>query len=356
MDQRMNIAIFLPNWIGDVVMATPALRALRARYRDARLVAVCRPYVVGVVEGSPWFDGHLFLNARGPWAQRWPAVAWQVHRAKTELAVLFPNSFRTGLIAWLGRCRQRIGFDRYLRGGMLTKALTPARTPDGTLKPSPVIDDYNRLAQAAGCAWPGYRIELFTTPADEAAADDVWEKFRFDPGQEVVCLNPGAAFGAAKHWPAESFAQLARDLVQLRGASVLVLCGPTEREQARRIVQLANQPGVYSLADEPLSLGLTKALVRRATLLVTTDSGPRHFAAAFDRPVVSLYGPTFIDWTRTYFGREINLQEKVPCGPCQLRICPLDHACMKLLSPQKVLAAVQQLLARPTVRAERKAS
>ena len=93
-----------------------------------------------------------------------------------------------------------------------------------------------------------------------------------------------------------------------------------------------------------MSLGLTKALVRRCTLLVTTDSGPRHFAAAFDRPVVSLFGPTFVDWTKTFFDKEICLQVKVPCGPCQLRVCPTDHACMKLLTPEAVLAAAQQLL------------
>jgi heptosyltransferase-2 len=122
------------------------------------------------------------------------------------------------------------------------------------------------------------------------------------------------------------------------------LCGPNEREQARKIAQLSDRPAVCSLADEPLSLGLTKALIRRCTLLVTTDSGPRHFAAAFDRPVVSLFGPTFIAWTRTYFAKEICLQVKVPCGPCQLRVCPTDHACMKLLSPEQVFAAVQQLL------------
>ncbi len=351
----MNIAIFLPNWIGDVVMATPALCALRETFADARIIAVCRPYVVGVIEGSPWFDAHLFLGPGGPWAQRWPAVAGELNRARVDLAVLFPNSFRTGLVAWLGRCKKRIGFDRYLRGGLLTRALTPTRHANGTIKPSPVIDDYNRLAQAAGCTWPGYRMELYTMPDDEAAADHVWNKFGFG-GSEVICLNPGAAFGAAKFWPAESFAQLAQQLVETRGARVLVLCGPSEREQARRIAQLANRPGIHSLADEPLSLGLTKALIRRSALLVTTDSGPRHFAAAFGRPVVSLFGPTFIDWTRTYFGKEIMLQEKVPCGPCQLRVCPLDHACMQLLSPRRVLAAVQDLLAQPAVVAERKAS
>jgi heptosyltransferase-2 len=250
-------------------------------------------------------------------------------------------------IAWLGGCKERIGFRRYGRGWMLSKALEPVRDADGRFKPVPIIDDYNRLAEAAGCPAPGHRLELFTTPADEAAADAVWQKFQLHPGQEVICLNPGAAFGAAKFWPAASFARLAQELVELRGARVVVLCGPSERGQARNIVKLAQRPQVVSLADEPLSLGLTRAVIRRCSLLVTTDSGPRHFAAAFNRPVVSLFGPTFIAWTETYFDRAIHLQKAVPCGPCQLRVCPTDHACMNLLTPREVLGAVQTLLARP---------
>src|SRR5207245_3103272 len=150
----------------------------------------------------------------------------------------------------------------------------------------------------------------------------------------------------SKHWPAESFARLAQDLVDWRQCKVLVLCGPAERDLAHEIATLAARPGVGSLADEPLSLGLTKALVRRSSLLVTTDSGPRHFAAAFDRPVVTLFGPTHIAWTETYFARAIHLQKSVPCGPCQLRVCPLDHRCMKELMPAEVLAAATDLLTR----------
>lgn len=341
----MNLAIFLPNWIGDVVMATPAIRALCSYFKPARCIAVCRPYVVDVLGGSSWFDAHLFLERQGPWSHRWPSVAWQLKREKIDLAVLLPNSFRTGLVAWLAGCKRRVGFNRYGRGGLLTDRLEPLRDADGNFTPCPIIDDYNRLAEAAGCQAPGHRMELFTTPSDEMAADVVWQKFGFDQGDDVICLNPGAAFGAAKFWPADSFARLAQDLVDTRGAKVLVLCGPNEREQARSIAMLARRSHVFSLADEALSLGLTKALIRRCSLLVTTDSGPRHFAAAFDRPVVSLFGPTFIDWTQTYFAREIHLQKKVPCGPCQLRICPTDHACMKLLTPEEVLAAVRKVAA-----------
>jgi heptosyltransferase-2 len=339
----MNLAIFLPNWIGDVVMATPAIRALRTQYARVRSIAVCRPYVKGVLEGSPWFDDFVFLDRTGPWSQRWSAVAWKLRREKIDVTVLMPNSFRSALTAWLGGCKRRIGFHRDGRGWLLTDRLASIRDGQGRFKPTPIIDDYNRLAEAAGCPSPGHRMELFTTIVDEAAADAVYRKFNLS-GSEVVCFNPGAAFGAAKFWPIESFAKLAQDLVETRGCKVLILCGPSERDQARTIARRADRPGVYSLADEPLSLGLTKALIRRCTLLVTTDSGPRHFAAAFDRPVVSLFGPTFIDWTRTYFAKEICLQVKVPCGPCQLRVCSTDHACMKLLSPEQVFAAVQQLL------------
>ena len=117
-------------------------------------------------------------------------------------------------------------------------------------------------------------MELFTTPINEQAADQVWDKFHLSSRDEVICLNPGAAFGAAKHWHVEHFARLAQDVADQRGSGVLVLCGPGEREMARRIARLAARITVHTLADEPLSLGLTKALVRRSSLLVTTDSGP----------------------------------------------------------------------------------
>ena len=115
-------------------------------------------------------------------------------------------------------------------------------------------------------------------------------------------------------------------------------------------------------ADEPLSLGLTKALVRRCALLVTTDSGPRHFAAAFDRPVLTLFGPTHIAWTETYFAKAKHLQKAVPCGPCQKRVCHTDHACMRLITPEEVFAEAGALLAKhgttpfPQGHAHRKAS
>jgi heptosyltransferase-2 len=342
----MRLAVFLPNWVGDAVMATPALRALREHFAGAHMIGVLKPYVAGVLEAAPWLDELVFLDSSGPWSRRWPAVARVLRREPIDLAVLFPNSFRSALVARLGGCRRCIGYLRYARGPLLTHRLAPVRDQHGRLTPSPTIDAYNRLALAAGCPRPSYRLELFTTARDEAAADAVWERARLADYSEIVCLNPGAAFGSAKFWPAEYFARLARDLAQRRGSGVLVLCGPGERAVAREIADRAAHPAVHSLGDHPLSLGLTKACVRRCDLLVTTDSGPRHFGIAFDRPVLTLFGPTHIAWTETYHARSVHLQKRVPCGPCQLRVCPLDHRCMKELTPGEVFAAATELLRR----------
>ncbi len=169
----------------------------------------------------------------------------------------------------------------------------------------------------------------------------------------MLCLNPGAAFGASKCWPTEHFATLARALAAQRDLRVVILCGPAERIVCRQIAAIARHPGVIALADQVapsrhgglnLSLGLTKACVRRAALLVTTDSGPRHFAAAFDRPVLTLFGPTHIAWTETYHPAARHLQLQVECGPCQRRLCPLDHRCMRELDPGTVFTAVCDLL------------
>lgn len=345
-----TLALFLPNWIGDVVMATPAVRALRTTFPAAEFVAVCKPYVADTLAGSPWFDATVSFDKTGPAGHRfWPTV----HRLRTlgtDAAVLFPNSFRPALAARLAGCATVVGFARYGRDALLTHRLYPARDATGKPKPVPAVDDYNRLAVRLGTPAPGHRLELFTTPADEQTAAAAWAALGLGRFRRVVGLNPGGAFGAAKHWPVNHFAELARRVTDRADTGVLVLCGPAERDEARAIADGAARPGrVVTAAELPLSIGLTKALVRRLSLLVTTDSGPRHFAAAFDVPVVTLFGPTHIGWTETYFAQARHLQRPVPCGPCQQRVCPLGHHhCMSELMPADVLAAADALLPPPT--------
>src|SRR5436305_4265524 len=155
----MNVAVFLPSWVGDAVMATPAVRALRHHFRGSRLVGVARPYVAGVFEGCDWFD-HLLLTPRS-WAGGVFGIARRLRRLDVELAVLLPNSLRPALAAWLAGCRRRVGYARYGRSLLLTDALAPARDEHGRLLVSPLLDAYNRLAEHVGCPPPDRHLELF---------------------------------------------------------------------------------------------------------------------------------------------------------------------------------------------------
>jgi heptosyltransferase-2 len=342
----MKIAVFCPNLIGDTVMATPTFRALRRRFPQARLTAIIRPQVAPVLDGTTWFDAIVRSHHRSTNREERPrAVVRRLHEERPDVAVLLPNSFRSAWMAWMARIPRRIGYIRYGRGLLLTDGLRPPRDAAGKFVPTPIVEYYLALARVLGCSGESLQLELGTTPLDEAAADRAWAELGLRADRPVVCLNTGGAFGPAKNWPEASFGLVARRLADERGASVLVLCGPAERDSAREIVRLANHPAVVSLADQPLGLGLSKACVRRASLLITTDSGPRHFAAAFRTPVITLFGPTHIAWTRTYHPQAIHLYHPVPCGPCQRPVCPEGHhRCMRDLTPESVIQAALRFL------------
>jgi len=344
----MKLGIFLPNWIGDAVMATPTLRALSRHFGSGvPLIGVGRPAIAEALAGTPWLTEFIRFDPRsGDRAQRAWSVVGRLRAQQLDQVVLLTNSWRTASLAWASGARRRLGFARDLRRWFLTDCLT-APTQGGKYLPTPALDEYLRLAYALGCPPENPRLELATSGVDEQAADRVWADLRLPADNRVAVINSSGAFGAAKLWPSEYFGQLARWLVDSRGLSVLVICGPAEREIARQIVAVADRPEVVSLADQKGSLGLSKACVRRARLLITTDSGPRHFAAAFGVPVVTLFGPTHQAWSDTHYAGELALQHAVPCGPCQERVCPLSHhRCMRDLSVETVTAGVDRWLHR----------
>jgi heptosyltransferase-2 len=342
----MNLGIFLPNWIGDAVMATPTLRALRKQFpRPARLVGVLRPYVAEVLAGTSWLDELIVYDPKRRSGEHssWSLVR-ELRRRRLDAVVLLTNSLRTAAIAWLAGAHRRVGYVRYGRGVLLTDPLYPPRT-GGKLAPVSAVDYYLELAYYLGCPTESRRLELATLAEDERAADRVWEKLGLSRAGRVVAFNTGGAYGAAKRWPSEHCAALARRVAEELDAAALVLCGPSERETAAEIERQASHPRVKSLAGEPLGLGLSKACIRRADAMVTTDSGPRHFAAAFGTPTVSLYGPTDPAWSVNYNPRAIDLRLSLACSPCGRRACPLKHhACMNELAPDQVFSAVAQLL------------
>jgi heptosyltransferase-2 len=269
-----------------------------------------------------------------------------LRQRRLDVAVLLPNSFRVAAMAWLAEIPRRIGYVRYARDWLLTDRLNYPRDSKNRRVPTPILESYIQVARLLGCPVESMQLELCTTSHDEAAADCALEAVGIALGESVLCLNTGGAYGPAKNWPITYFAQLARRLTEETGTWVVILCGPNERESAREAAYLANHPRVKSLADQTLGIGLSKACIRRASLLITTDSGPRHFAAAFHTPVITLFGPTHIAWTRTHHPQAWHMFYPVDCGPCQKRVCPEGHhRCMRALTPESVLTVALRVLA-----------
>jgi heptosyltransferase-2 len=328
-------------------MATPALRALRKHVGGGELVGVMRPYVADVLAGSDRLDDEILYEKGSrrrtnvPARLRWPAVRARLREARLDAVVLLTNSFRTAWMAYASGARERIGWAGNFRSPLLTTRVYSPRRRGRRLR-LPAVSAYLQLAEAAGAGPESIELQLGTTVADEQAADAVWKRLGLPQGAEVAVLNTGGAFGAAKDWPAERFARLAEQLVTRHDCWVLVNCGPAERRVASEIVTRANHPRVMSLADEPeLPVGLTKSVIRRARMLVSTDSGPRFFGIAFGVPTVTLFGPTSVELTRTGAPHDVGLSQGLACQPCMARVGPLGHhRCMRDLGVDRVLAAV----------------
>jgi heptosyltransferase-2 len=337
----MRLGVILPNWVGDVVMATPALRALRKLAGDGTLVGIMRPYVASVLAGTDWLDEVvLYEKKQGRQARE------RLQAAKLDAIVLLTNSLRTGWMAWRSGARERVGMAGNLRSPLLTTKVYSPRQ-GWRRAPLPAIGGYLQVAQAAGAAPEAPILELATTAEDEAAADAAWQRLGLVAGDRVAVINTGGAFGAAKDWPPTSFGQLARRLAVEEDMHVVFNCGPAERLAVRAIAEAVGHERVTSLAEEPqLPLGLTKAVIRRASLLVTTDSGPRYFGVAFGVPTVTLFGPTNPRLVPTYGPYEKAVSLGLDCQPCMERVCPLKHhRCMRDLTVERVYAAATAMLA-----------
>ena len=346
----MRTAVFLPNWLGDVVMATPALRVMRGHFGpQARLVGILRPYLADVLAGTGWLDEQWFFDPRaGDRALGGRAIARRMRAERFDLALLMTYSVRTAWVAWRGRARERVGYVRDGRGLLLTGKLYP-RLDGRRQRPAPMVESYLDLARALGCTDGSPRLELATLPADELSADAVFGRLGLRGDGRVAALNSSGAFGAAKLWPVEYFGQLARRIVAELDHDVLVTCGPREREIAREVVRLSGGDRVFSMADQPMDLGTAKACIRRCRWMVSTDSGPRHVAAAFGLPVVTLFGPMLPVWSENPTQRAINLVLDLDCTGCRRRTCPLGHhRCMRELSVDRVFAAVREISGQTT--------
>ena len=331
----------LPTWVGDVLMATPVLRALRARYPAAELILEGRPSLLQLLEGLPTFDRFVADPGRGI-----GALARRVQALRAldcDCAVLLPDSVRAALAPALARIPLRVGYARdAARRVLLTRALTPPMR-DGRRVAISMVERYLRIARALDCVDPAPGLDIALSPAASAVVTRRLGALGIAPDARLVVLTPGAAFGSSKLWPPASFARAATELRARHGLTPVIAPGPGEESIAHEIARQSD--GTLVLAEPPTTLGELAALIARASLLITNDTGPRHMAVACGTPVVALLGPTDPGHTSHLLERQQVLREDVDCSPCHKKQCPIDHRCMVRLAPARVVAASAVLLA-----------
>jgi heptosyltransferase-2 len=349
-----KVLVVQPSWVGDAVMATPTLRAIRHLYPDAHISFLMKRNIKPICAGMPWADKLITYRAgktRKKAGKGIFDVAARLRAAKFDLAILLPNSFQTALVCKMANIKQILGYERDGRGFLLTDRLLPPKDR-GKFLPTPIIKYYLGLAQYLGSPHKDLTMELFVTDAERRHGHSVLHRCKIDPSiyrpgsmgkPPLIVLNPGAQFGAAKCWLPEYFADLSDRFTDELGATVLISSAPKERQIVESVLSHLKRPAI-DLAAHGLKLGSLKEIIRRSDLMVTNDTGPRHIAAAFGVPVVTVFGPTHPEWTEIYYAKERQTSVKVFCGPCQKKKCPLDHRCMTRVTPAMVFAAALDLL------------
>jgi heptosyltransferase-2 len=332
-----RVLVTLPNWMGDTVMALPALRSIRDAFSTQTIVLV-GPWA-GLLRNQNVGD-RLVERSRG--LRKQLQLIRGLRSAAATLALLLPNSFHSALIAWLSGSRWRVGYRGDGRSLLLTQ---PVPSPPPLTHQ---VDAYLRLVESIGIA-AHERLPRFTvTEGELARADELLGSLGIDPASPLVGIQLGAAFGPSKRWIPERIAELAERLSKEGDAEPLLL-GSRDAEPLARWIVSRVSARLYSLVGKETPDQLP-AILARCRALVSADSGPAHLAAAVGTPVVALFGPTDPRRTRPLGERQTVLWTQVPCSPCFLPRCPIDHPCMTSITTQQALSAVTEALREPAPR------
>jgi heptosyltransferase-2 len=335
-DRPRRIVVRPPNWLGDAVLALPALAAIRRHFRDAHLTVAAAPGVAALFrEGTDVApDDVMDLPTRTR------AAVAALRDRQFDVGVLFPNSFRSAWQMWRAGIPARWGYATSARRVLLTTHCRPGRR-----RGRHQSEYYRQLAIGLGVPCGDEAPRLAPSDASRQRADALLAGLA---GARLVGMAPGAAYGEAKQWPPDRMAALARRLIEADAAAVVLVGAPHDREASRAIESWlrTHAPHVARRVIDltgRTSVGALIGLIARMAVFVSNDSGAMHVAAAVGRPIVAVFGPT--DERRTGpLGAHAVLTAPVFCRPCMLRDCPIDHRCMKRITVDAVHAAVAERL------------
>jgi heptosyltransferase-2 len=327
------------NWIGDAVMTTPAVRAIRQNFPNAEIGLLVKPWVAPVFSHSPRVDRLVIYDAAG----RHRGVGGllrlcrDLRKERFDAAILLQNAFEAALIGFLSGIPVRIGFDTDGRRLLLTH---PVRMRPA-FKQVHQTAYYLRMLEGAGLAVGTRELEVRIGSDDRRRAAGRLAGWK--NGGPLVGLNPSAAYGPAKQWPPDRYAALADALSRDFGARIVLFGGPGDGPLGARIA--AMMQGTCLDLSGKTELGEAMALIEACDLFITNDSGLMHAAAALQVPSIAIFGSTNPVTTGPHSPRSRVVRHPLPCSPCLKPHCPEGHLqCMAAVDVQMVLTAAGEFL------------
>ncbi len=340
-----RILIRATNWVGDAVMSLPAIRAVHARFPQAEIVVLARPWVAdlyaretAVARVIPYIAPPGFHAFGAKWN-----TAGLLRREKFDCAILLQNAFEAAIVAWLARIPRRIGYDRDGRGPLLTDAIPVPRSSE---VPRHERFYYLELLRRSGLIEALPKVSTVHLEGADAARHSGFRRFaKHNIASPVIGVSPGAAYGTAKQWLPERFAEAAISVACSQAGTVALFGSARERELCEAVAQSVRQAGVRAcnLAGET-TLGEFIELAAACQVFLTNDSGAMHIASALGVATVAIFGSTDDTATGPLAPRSRVVREPVECSPCLLRECPIDHRCMTRVPAARVAEVALELL------------
>jgi len=315
-------------------MTTPALKAIRETFPDAHITVVANPLVAQLFESHPDCNDVIVFDKQGQHSGilgflRFVAM---LRPRKFDCAILFQNAVEAAIMAFLAGISKRAGYITDGRRLLLTHPV-PIGDQERALHHT---DYYLHMLAQCGVTTRDKQQQLALAPDEIQWAVDNMPRGRY------AIINPGAAYGSAKRWIPERFAEVADQLADRYGLSIVLSGGPAEIEIGDDIAKIMQTPHKNVIGKTGVRQMM--AILAASSLIVTNDSGPMHVAAAFGVPMVAIFGPTDHTTTSPWGTRSQIVRHPVECSPCLLRQCPIDHRCMERVTVDDVLSAAAELL------------
>ena len=337
----MKILIRATNWVGDAIMALPALRAVRGRFPDAKISILAQPYVADIYRGQRICDELISYDRKGPHAglRGRERLAQELQKQKFDLALLLQNAFDAAWLAWRAGIPERIGYARDGRSLLLTKKIPVPKPGD-----IPAHERFYYLELLRRVGWidslPGESfVTLDVSEEHRRQAEETLSSLGVRQNVTRIAIGAGASYGSAKCWPPQRFSDFVNRF-RLHTDTDMILFGTAAEQKVSEAIAAGISGSSFSLVGKT-AIATLPALLSRCHLFVGNDSGAMHVAAAVGLPVVAIFGPTDPHGTAPITPRCTVVQEKPYCSPCFLRRCPIDHRCMANVRPEAVEAAAR---------------